>query len=69
MLPEEWEAFLRNGPAAAEPQQGYGSTERNPGWEHSCGAGIVDKQVEHLGRWRDPKDALRRAMMPIISQR
>ena len=46
MLPEEWEAFLRTGSAAAQPQQGYGSTERNPGWEHSCGVGIVDKQAK-----------------------
>ena len=62
MFPEEWESFLRTGTAAAEPQPGYGSTEWDPGWEHSTGVDINDEELENLGRWRDPKDALRRAV-------
>ena len=59
---EEWASFLRTGAVAAEPQQGYEDTGWDPGWEHSTGVYNDDKQVEHLGRWRDPKDALRRAV-------
>ena len=37
-------------------------------WELSetlIGMDDHDGQVENLGRWRDPKDAVRRAVMPI----
>ena len=62
MFPDEWESFLRTSVVAAEPQQGYGNTEWDPGWEHSVGVDNDDRQMENLGRWRDPKDALRRAV-------
>ena len=63
MPSEEWASFLRTGSAGAGPQLGYEGTGWDPGWEHSIGEHKYDEQVENLGRWRDPKDALRRAVM------
>ena len=43
VFPEEWESFLCTGDAAAEPRQGYGNTEWDPGWEQSIGGHLNDE--------------------------
>ena len=53
--------------AAARPPRRRRCTRWVAEWEPSENGGDDnDGQVQNLGRWRDPKDALRRAVRPAI---
>ena len=45
-----------------DPSAGLRPVTQNMMWEHSSGVSEHDSKVENLGRWRDPKDAARRAV-------
>ena len=64
----EWATFSCTDVVAARPPRRRGCTRRGVEWELNetlIGMNDQDGEVEHLGRWRDPKDAVRRAVRPI----
>ena len=66
--PREWVTFSCTDVVAARPPRRRGCTGRGVEWELNetlIGMSDHDGEVENLGRWRDPKDAVRRALTLI----